>query len=143
MISTSWNPWRELDDVRNDFNRLFAGGQRVLHRAVNSQPAINVDHNDDGFVVTARLPGVDADKVELTVDGNTLTIQGELGRSTDDGEATFHRCERMTGMVTRTIHLPANVDSASAEATYTNGVLTITLQRPAEEKPRKIAVSSL
>lgn len=142
-IPATLSPWREIDDFQREVNRLFSNGRRSVSRQTSSTPPVNIWKDDDGFTLTAELPGVDAESVDLTVENDTVTIQGEFSpEGDDDGKKTFHRRERSTGRFSRTVRLPHNVDTSATEATYNKGVLTVKLHRPAEEKPRKVAITT-
>ncbi|RME98752.1 MAG: Hsp20/alpha crystallin family protein [Chloroflexi bacterium] len=137
----SINPWREIEQIQREMNRMFrhmSTGPRVAP----GYPAINVWANDEGVVVTAELPGVKTEDIDISVVGNTLTLSGE--RRPDelkDGEK-YHRRERRQGKFTRTFELPFGVEADKVEAMFERGVLHISLPRAEAEKPRKIAVKS-
>jgi len=134
---------RETERLRRDLNELF----EVLDRgprlsAATTYPAMNVWSNPDGAVVTAELPGINPDDLEISVQGDTLTLRGS--RAADalgEGEA-YHRRERGFGQFQRAFQLPFAVDAAKVEATYELGVLSITMPRAESDKPRKIQVAS-
>lgn len=137
----SVNPWRDIEQIQREMNRMFrhmSAGPRVAP----SYPAINVWANDEGVVVTAELPGVKPEDIDISVVGDTLTLSGE--RRPDelqDGEK-YHRRERRQGKFTRTFELPFGVEADKVEAMFERGVLHISLPRAEAEKPRKIAVKS-
>ena len=134
--------WREMDRLQQDMNRLF--GDRTATRAhkATSFPAINVWASDDSAKITAQIPGVGKDDLEISVTGDTLTLSGV--RTSDDlpEDARYHRQERRYGKFNRDIQLPYTVDIAKVKATFKNGVLTVELPRVAAEKPKKITVKA-
>jgi HSP20 family protein len=86
----------------------------------------------------AEIPGGASDKLELTVEGNTLTLSGELGFA--EGKSQYHRRERPVGRFARAIRFPLGLDPAGVEAHYSDGILTVRLAKAPEAKARKIAV---
>lgn len=137
----SVNPWRDIEQIQREMNRMFRH-MSASPRVAPSYPAINVWANDEGVVVTAELPGVKPDDINISVVGDTLTLSGE--RRPDelqDGEK-YHRRERRQGKFTRTFELPFGVEADKVDAVFERGVLHISLPRAEAEKPRKIAVKS-
>ena len=143
MFRFSRDPWRELDELRTERNRLFFGTSgRPFFRAMAEHPAINIWKGEDGLIVTAELAGVKPDDVDVTVDTDSLTIRGKYGGEEDE-DRTFHRKERLSGSFSRVVQLPYAVDPQHAEASYDNGLLRLKLVRPEEHKPRKVAVKAV
>ncbi|MGO8915647.1 MAG: Hsp20/alpha crystallin family protein [Stellaceae bacterium] len=109
-------------------------------------PQINVSETDDDIRITADLPGLDEDDVELTLADDMLTISGEREAEEDktegEGERSYHVVERSRGAFSRTLQLPFSADPDAVEAVFKNGVLAITIPKPraVQEKVRKIAV---
>jgi HSP20 family protein len=96
----------------------------------------------DGYVLSAQLPGLSPTDIELTITGETLTMRGERKRSEGVKDESYRRQERPIGRWSRTITLPDRVDSAQVSATFTNGILTVTLLKAESAKPRHIAVNA-
>jgi HSP20 family protein len=117
----SVSTWREMERLRREMNRLFAGMPTSGGAAAPGYPAINVWTNEDGAVLTAELPGVSAGDIEGT---------------------TYHRRERGHGRFSRVFRLPFPIDSGKVEAAFEKGILHITLPRPESDKPRKIAIKA-
>lgn len=136
-------PWNEMERLRREMNRLFnnypaASGARITP----GYPAMNVWTNENGAVVTAELPGIDPEALDIAVIENTLTLSGERTPvALAEGEV-YHRRERGYGKFTRSFQLPFNVESHNVQAVYEKGVLHITLPRTKADKPRKIAVKA-
>jgi HSP20 family protein len=104
-------------------------------------PALNVYANQDGVVITAELPGVDPEDLDISVHRETVTIRGK--RDDQAAEAGgYHRQERRQGNFLRTISLPFLVNTAKVKAEMTDGVLALSLQRAEEDKPKRVSVSS-
>lgn len=134
--------WREMDRLQREMNRLFADYSLNQRRVAPSYPALNAWSNENGMMVTAEVPGVNSEDIDISVIGETLTLTGTR-RPDDGGESVrYHRQERGYGKFTRTLQLPFPVNVDGVEATFKNGVLTINLPRAEEDKPRKISVRS-
>ena len=129
------DPFRELRRLQEEMDRL-AG---AFTPAAASFPAVNLYAGRDGIAVSAELPGVAKDELEIHAHRDTLTLRGTRRPAAED-EAAFHRRERRSGAFTRTIQLPFQVDPERIEARLENGVLQLSLQRPEEDKPRRIEV---
>jgi HSP20 family protein len=128
----------------SDFDRLFniaLGGAPSLS---GWSPAVDVKEDAEGFVVTAELPGLSSDEVEVSVENGMLSISGEKRDLREEGseESNYHLVERRFGRFQRNFSLPRTVDPAKVEANYDNGVLTVSLPKAAAAKPRKIAIKS-
>jgi HSP20 family protein len=92
-------------------------------------------------VITAELPGVQQDDLEITVHRDTVTLRGERQDKSDDAGA-YHRRERGSGTFVRTFGLPFQVDPDKVDAKLKDGILTLSLQRPEHDKPKRIRVSA-
>lgn len=134
--------WREMDRLQHDMNRLF--GDRTVNRSrkAPSFPAINVWATEDSAKITAEIPGVSKDDLEINVTGDTLTLSGVRGQDELPEDARYHRQERRFGEFERSIQLPYTVDVNKVKATFKNGVLTVDLPRVEAEKPKKITVKA-
>jgi HSP20 family protein len=132
--------WREMERLRREMNRLFAEWPRQARWGVApGYPAMNVWTDQDSVMVTAELPGVILEDLDISVEDETLTLRGMRQRDEKEG-AIYHRQERRHGSFLRTFRLPFRVDSEKVEATFKGGVLSIALPRAAEDKPKKIAI---
>jgi HSP20 family protein len=94
----------------------------------------------DKVILTAELPGVTSDEIEMSIEGNTLTLSGERQAEELPEGATYHRRERGCGKFTRVVKLPYQIDPELVEARLVEGVLSIALERAEADKPRKIKV---
>ena len=137
------NPWREVERMQREMDRLFAnfyGTSRF--QTAPSFPAINVWTNQEGAVVTAELPGVNPEDIDISVVGETLTLTGSRQpEELQEGEK-YHRRERGHGKFTRTFQLPFLVESGKVEAIFDKGILHISLPRAEADMPRKIAIKT-
>lgn len=145
----TWNPFADMRRLPANIDPLFdqtwPSVPRESYRMqampeTRTYPPVNVWLGDDSVAVTAELPGLDSNDVDITVRENILTIRGER-RSAESDKADWHRQERVTGDFTRTITLPFRVDPDHVDARFSNGVLEIELKRPEEDKPRKIKIN--
>ena len=131
------NPWPETARFERNMDTMLSSMRNIRPAAY---PALNVFSNEDDLVITSEIPGVDPEDVEISIEGDSLTIKG-LRKANDlqPGEK-WHLRERSTGNFTRTLRLPYRVESPRVEADYKSGVLMITLPRAQADKPRKIQV---
>lgn len=133
---------REVDRLQHEMNRLFESYYPARMRPIPGYPAMNIWTSEHGLKLTAEVPGVHPEDIEINVVGETLTLNGERKADELKEDARYHRQERGYGKFTRSIQLPFPVDVGQVEATFKNGVLNIALPRAEEDKPRKITVKS-
>ncbi len=127
----------EMLQLQREMNRLFSN---VGQKSPQEYPAVNIWEKDQTAVVTAELPGIDPEKIEISMSGDSLTITGTaLQENFSQGE-TYVRQERGIGNFSRTIQLPFQVDAQAVEARYEKGILTISLPRVKEDLPKKIKI---
>jgi HSP20 family protein len=131
-----------MDRLQNDMNRLFGDLNVNRTRRASSFPAINVWAAEESARVTAEIPGVSKDDLEINVTGDTLTLSGVRGQDDLPEGARYHRQERRFGEFSRSIQLPYTVDVNKVKAVFKNGVLSVDLPRVEAEKPKKIAVKA-
>lgn len=137
----SFDPWRDLDRLHREVNRLFHESSRSAPRA-EQRPICNVWTGQEAALVRAEVPGVDPASLDVSVTGNTLTIRGERASLELGENDSVHRRERPTGAFVRAIDLPFQVDSSQVEATCDRGVLSIRLPRAEADKPRQITIQT-
>jgi HSP20 family protein len=126
---------REMDDL---FERFSGFGPLAQHAAF---PAVNLYETGDAFVLTAELPGVAPENLEISLEGATLTLRGERKAATEEG-ASVHRSERAAGVFQRAFDLPVPIDADAVEAVHRHGVLTLRLPKAPEHRPRQIQVKA-
>ena len=134
--------WRELNRIQRDMNRLLGSSYPSYTRMASSYPPLNIWSNEEGLVITAEVPGISPDEIEISVVGETLTLSGERKAEELDEGTRYHRQERGSGKFSRTVQLPFPVDVDEVNALFVDGVLEIKLPRTEADKPRKIAVKS-
>jgi HSP20 family protein len=137
-----WSPVSRLNALQNEINRLFEFGGSPQSENFNSwAPALDVYEGKDNLVVNAELPGLNKEDIEISVHEGNLTIAGERKVETEYGEKETQRSERFFGRFQRTINLPKAVDATAVKAAYKDGVLTVTLPKTPEAKPKQIEVN--
>lgn len=139
--SNAWNPWKEFNQLEQEMNRLMGRYRKDWAAPSRDFPAVNVWTAKDDAYLTAELPGIDPDKLELSVKDNTITLRGERTLPKPPEGATYLRRERGSGNFVRTFSLPFKLDAGKVEAQYKTGVLQVRLPRAEEDKPKSIAIS--
>ncbi len=138
-----WNPYHELANIRDEMNRLY--WERYGGPPKNQTgPEILADmyETDDQLVVTVALPGVKPADIEVTITGNRLNIRGEFRKDQAEQQAELHFQEREYGRFQRTITLPGDVGTDEIGATFTDGVLKISLPKSERDKPKQVRVNT-
>ena len=133
--------WGGLDDLRREMDALFSRFGAAPGGPSGVFPPVNLYEASDGYVLTAELPGLTADDVEVSLEGSTVTLRGE--RSTErfeDEEVSLHRRERQSGRFQRAFELPCRIDGDKVEAVHKNGILMLRLPKAPEPQPRQIRV---
>lgn len=140
-----WNPFREMMDLRSEFDRLFEetlSVPRLRWQPTSWGMDLDVAESEDSFVVTASLPGIKPEDIDVSLTNNVLTIRGEAKQDETIDEEQYHIRERRYGSFSRTITLPVQVNSDAVDATYENGVLKLEIPKAEEVKPKRISVKS-
>ena len=136
---TRIDPFRELASFFENFTEPTGKDQLA---AGNFVPPVDVYEDEQNLVLKLEVPGVNEGDINVSVENNTLTVQGERKFEKEEKEENFHRIERRYGSFLRTFKLPTTVDSEKVEASYDKGILKITLAKRAEAKPRQIKVGN-
>jgi len=141
-----WDPWEEFRSIRRAMDRLWdeLTGRRepgTLVEEVYTFP-VDVYETADALVVKAALPGLRPEDVDISVQGDQLTIRGEYRQETKEEKGNYHRRELRYGAFARTIPLPVQVDADKAEASFEHGLLTVTLPKAPEVRPKSIRVKA-
>jgi HSP20 family protein len=131
---------REIDRLFQD----FSGGSDLVGQAqITLVPSMDVSETDNEIVISAEMPGLQQDDVQITVDDDVLTIRGEKRVERQEGgdkDKNYHVSERSYGVFVRMLQLPAGIDPSKVEATMSNGVLRIRIPKPSRSEPKKIEV---
>jgi HSP20 family protein len=130
--------FRNMRYGQDDMARLL-GGLRLAPQT--EFPPVNVWTGTDGAVVTAEIPGISPDQLDITVHGNTVTLRGTRDPEPLADKANAIRQERAFGDFTRTVILPFRVDPDNVDARFERGIVFLELPRPAADKPRHIKVA--
>lgn len=145
---TRWNPVNEFEDLINRYNRYFgltrSNGEREgkdMFTRSDWAPAVDIKESKDAFRIEAELPGMSKDDVKVTVQDGVLSIQGERTQEEETGDSKHHRVERIYGSFIRRFTLPDNVDENSIQASFKNGVLSLSLAKAEPAEPRAIEVN--
>lgn len=139
--------WPSLDrwnNLRDDLNSLFeapfwSAFGRTGELFSGWSPALDLYQSNDNIIAVIELPGMRKEEIEISLHDGTLTIAGERKSGTPNGEKA-ERSERYVGKFRRSITLPARVDANRVSATYRDGILTVTLPKAEEAKPKQIQV---
>ena len=140
-----WEPVREMMTLREAMDRLFddAFTHPISVRDGGwSAPAVDMYQTDDEVVVKAALPGFKAEEVQINVTGDMLTLRGEVKHEEEKKDRSWHIREHRWGSFERSVALPTAVVADKANADFDNGILTITLPKAEEVKPRAISVKA-
>jgi HSP20 family protein len=135
-----WDPFQELQREVGRIIESFDPFQ--VARRVQVYPPMNLYDAGDRYILMAQLPGMTSGDIELTITGETLTIRGERKRPEGIKDDSYRRQERPMGRWSRTATLPDRVDNEQVSATFANGILSISLPKAAEARPRHIAVKA-
>lgn len=141
---TRWEPARDFMTLREAMDRLFedsfVGGQRNGQQGQELRLPIEAYATESDIVVRAAVPGLEPDQVEITIEGDTLTLRGEFPRPVENVSYIF--AERPWGRFSRTLQLNVPVQADKAEASFENGLLTLTLPKAEAVRPKTIRVKS-
>lgn len=145
--SLDWDPFRELADIRDSFDKFF--GRSLLSRKKREEdriiaflPAVEIEDEKDAILVKADLPGIEKKDVQVSVEDGQLILKGESKREekNEDKEKGYYYSERSYGSFYRAVKLPAEVDQKNVKAKLTDGVLTIHLPKTEKAKEKKKVV---
>jgi HSP20 family protein len=134
---------------RDPFEQMQHELERVLDTAFGSvgqspgvYPPVDVFDRGDAYVVKAEVPGVSPDRIEIHVEDDTLTIRGERTFPEPSPEAAYHRRERSQGQFRRVVRIPGRLAADEAKAQYRDGVLTVTIPKATETRPRRVDIQA-
>ena len=143
------HPWRAFDklfhnsnNLTRDLERMFFGPLTRQQESFSDWPQFNLWSNDDELIVTAELPGLEADQINVDINNRQLTVSATVeSPELAEGES-YQRRERFSGSFERTVKLPFAVDQEKSEARYVDGLLELRLAKPERDKPRKLTVQA-
>lgn len=141
----AWPNFGRLTSLRDEIDRLFesplaklAGGSRLLS---GWTPPLDIFEDKDNLVVKAELPGMKREEIQVSLHDGSLSISGERKTENKHEDAEVYRSERFAGRFQRTVSLPTPVAADKVKAQYKDGILTVTLPKTEESKPKQIEVS--
>ena len=145
MAMVRWEPFRDLLTTQREFDRLFkeafspmSGETEVSTRSW--APPVDIYETEDAIVLKAELPGIDPKDVEVRVEDNTLYLKGERNYEKEVNEQNYHRIERSYGSFARSFTLPNSINAEKVKAEYKDGLLTLTMPKREEAKPKTIKI---
>src|SRR5918999_724595 len=147
---TPWQtPFQALTEMQREMNQLFSRffgeGEQVGNRwqspSASYVPQIESSVRDNKLCVKADLPGIDPKDVEVTVEGNRLTLRGERKAKHEGSDEGYFRCERQYGSFVRSFTIPEGVKAEDIQAKYYNGVLELSIPLPASMLPKKVNIA--
>jgi HSP20 family protein len=140
------NHFFELERMRNYmenvYNTLANGVSHIRRNYTGVFPLVNLSEDDDNIYLTAELPGIDPQTLDLTVKNDTLTLKGSKKVEAEANNVNYHRRERNIGSFGRSLTLPDKIQTEAVDAKFKNGILTVTLPKAAEAKAHQIAITS-
>lgn len=138
-----WKPGRDMMTLRDAMDQLFDEAfTRPFGTMEFSMPAVDLYQTNDEVMVKAALPGMKSDEVEISITGEMLTLKGETRQEDEKTDASYLIREQRYGRFERSLTLPTEVQSDKAKAEFENGVLTITLPKAEQVRPKTITVKA-
>jgi HSP20 family protein len=144
---TRFDPFSEMVSLRSAMDRLFEDSfvspltWRTVANGTGINPAVDVHETDDDIVVTAALPGIRPDDIDVTITGQNLALRGELKADDTVEHGQYIYRERRFGSFNRSFQLPVRVDGDRADASFSDGILTLRIPKADEVKPRQIRIN--
>lgn len=141
-----WSPADRWSNLRDEINSFFelpfrSSFARAGQLFTGWSPALDLYQSNDNLIAVVELPGMRKEDIEISLHDGTLTISGERKRESSSNDDKAERTERYIGTFRRSIALPTRVDANKVSATYRDGILTVTLPKAEEVKPKQIQVS--
>ena len=146
MLPTTFSPMNTVDPfadmrrVQGAMNRIFSGARTPAQSA--TYPPVNFWAGEDSIVMTSELPGLTEQDIDLTVKDTMLSIRVTYPELQTGEDAVWHRRERVEGSFLRSVELPFRVNPDHIDARFENGVLTVEMQRPDDDKPKRIEIKT-
>jgi len=136
----TWDPFHEL---QREMGRLFESFEPFRPvRQAQHYPPLNLHDAGDRYILSAQLPGMTPSDIDLSITGETLTMRGERKRAEGVKDDSYRRQERPMGRWARTITLPDRVNGAGVGASFSDGILTISIPKAEDARPRHITVTA-
>ncbi len=140
-------PWSLLNQLSNEMNSLFdnrlpAAGDASSMATSDWVPAVDIREESDRYLIHADIPGVDPEKIEISMENGVLSIRGERAHESEEQRDGYRRVERLRGTFHRRFSLPDTADAERVSASSRHGVLEIVIPKQEKVQPRRIAVQS-
>ncbi len=137
---TRWDPFQDLMNMRQTMDQFVQGGLLNPDELQPIAMRVDISETPDAYEISASIPGVKPEEVDITLDNNTLTIRGEVREEQERDNQRYHVRERRVGVFARSIILPSDIDANAVEARMENGVLKLHLPKMEESKSKRIQV---
>jgi len=142
-----WSPFRNLSNLREEIDRLFESPLAEMTRASDQflsgwTPAVDLYEDKDNLYLKAEVPGMKKEDIIISIHDGVLSLSGERKHEEKHSTAEVYRSERFLGRFQRTLTLPTLVDTEKVKATYTDGILSVTLPKAEESKPKQIEIKA-
>ena len=141
MSLVHYKPINLFDQINNEMNRYLSMRDTAANQEREWMPAVDIHEEDNCYMLTADIPGVNRKDVEITLEEGVLTVKGERKSETEIVEEGYRRRERIQGRFVRQFNLPETVDTANISAKAEDGVLKIVIPKQEKLEPKKISVS--
>ncbi|GAB4377316.1 MAG: Hsp20/alpha crystallin family protein [Elainellaceae cyanobacterium] len=145
MTLVHWNPWREIDTLQRQFDRLFEDTLTPVDRsdwkAITRVPAAEIEETDDTIYLKLEIPGIDAKDLDIEVTATAVSVTGERKSETKSEDKGVTRSEFRYGKFHRIVPLPARVQNTQVKAEYKDGILNLTLPKTEAEKNKVVKVN--
>jgi len=144
MAVIRWRPLSDLELLRSQMDRLFDNFYRTFESdkdLASDYPVVDIKETKDDFIIKAEVPGMSKDDIKINISENTVTIKGEKKEEKKENDINYHRIERRFGSFQRSFSLTSPIDSDKIKASCKDGILTITIPKKEESKPKEIPIS--
>ena len=145
MAIVRWQPLGEIDRFKQQMDRMFdnffGSETDVSEASAMWYPSVDIKETKDDFVLMAEVPGMSKDDIKINISENTLTIRGEKREEKKEEDHNYHRVERRYGKFQRSFTLPTQIQGNKVKAAYKDGILTITMPKKEEVKPKEIPIT--
>ena len=146
MALVRWDPFRELEEMSDRLNRMFARPETRTSNGKETMiiadwtPSVDISETEGEYQIKAEIPDVRKDDVKVTVEDGVLTIQGRRNQEKEEKGTKYHRIERSYGSFARTFSLPDVIEADKVNAEFKDGVLNLRLPKSEKAKPKAIEV---
>ena len=147
MNLVKWDPFREMEDVVDRFNRILSSrstlpgdaGKEIMTTA-DWAPVVDISETNDEYLIKAELPGIEKKDIKVTINEGVLTMHGERKQEKEEKGKRFHRIERSYGSFVRTFSIPDDVDETRVKAEHKDGMMYLHMPKSEKAKPKSIEV---